>query len=305
MATAALAVVPRHELNFSSRAILGILCVAAGIAAFAAPWISNDLATRTAYGVVLSVVYLAITLLARSVSPLRPFWELSFAFFILAFSRLLNSLVGFVGTAVLHDPPNAGDPLASTISGTVVVQLLGTLVAIAPVILSTLVTGRGLGSIYATRGTLGRWFVFAILFFIIFYVFLATLPLRPDSPANQLFPTNGPLTVARFVGLTPALLVVSLSNGFEEEFLSRGLFLQKYQTFFGVRSSNVLQAIVFSTAHVGVTYTPVLLVFLVIVFLLGLFAGYLMRRTNSVLTPAIFHGSLDMGIYLAFLTYAT
>jgi membrane protease YdiL (CAAX protease family) len=296
---------PRQQLNFSSRAILGIVCVAAGVAAFAAPWISNDPATKIAYGFVLCVVYLALTLLVRRVSALQPFWELSFAFFILAFSRWLNSLVGFAGTAILHDPPNAGNPLASTISGTVTIQLLGTLVAIAPVILSTVVTGRGLRSVYATRGTLGGWFVFAVLFFALFYVFLATLPLRPASPANQLFPTNGPLTVARIVDLTPALVVVSLSNGFEEEFLSRGLFLQKYETFFSVRTANALQAIVFSIAHVGVTYTPVLLIFLVIVFLLGIVAGYLMRKTNSVLTPAIFHGALDMGIYVAFLTYAT
>ena len=251
------------------------------------------------------MVYVLVTLLVQRVCSLHAFWELSFAFFILAFSRWLNTLVAFAGTAVLHDPPNAGDPLASTVSGTVIIQLLGTLVAVAPVVLSTLVTGRGLGSVYATRGTFGRWFVFAVVFFVAFYVFLATLPLRPGSPANQLFPTNGPLTVARFIGLTPALVVVSLSNGFEEEFLSRGLFLQKYATFFGVRTANVLQAIVFAAAHAGVTYTPVLLVFLVGVFLLGLFAGYLMRKTNSVLTPAIFHGALDMGIYVAFLTYAT
>lgn len=305
MATAALAVAPHQQLNFSYRAILGILCIAAGIAAFAATWISSDPAIRIAYGFVLSAVYLVITLVVRRVSALQPFWELSFAFFILAFSRWLNTLVGFAGTAVLHDPPNAGDPLASTISGTVIIQLLATLVAIAPVILSTVMTGRGRASVYATRGTFGRWFLFAVVFFVVFYVVLATLPLRPGSPANQVFPTNGPLTVARFVGLTPALVVVSLSNGFEEEFLSRGLFLQKYETFFSVRTSNVLQAIVFSIAHVGVTYTPVLLVFLIGVFLLALFAGFLMRRTSSVLTPAIFHGALDMGIYIAFLTYAT
>jgi membrane protease YdiL (CAAX protease family) len=304
MATVAVAVAPRQQLNFSSRTVLGILCVAAGIAAFAAAWISNE-AARIVYGLVLSAVYLAVTLVVRRVPSLQAFWELAFAFFILAFSRWLNTVAGFAGTAVLHDPPNAGDPLASTISGTVVIQLLGTLVAIAPVLLSTVVTGRGRGSVYASRGTLGRWFVFAVVFFVIFYVFLATLPLRPGSPANQLFPTNGPLTIARFISLTPALLVVSLSNGFEEEFLSRGLFLQKYATFFSVRMANVLQAVVFSVAHVGVTYTPVLLVFLAIVFLLGLFAGYLMRKTNGVLTPAIFHGALDMGIYIAFLTYAT
>jgi len=305
MATPDMAAAPRQPLILGSQAILGILCLAAGIAAFAAPWISHDLTIQIAYGLVLSVVYLAVTLVARRTSALRPFWELAFAFFILAFSRLLNSGVGLVGTAILRDPPNAGDPLASTVAGTVVVQLLGTLVAIAPVLLSTLVTGRGLGSVYASRGKLGRWLIFAVVFFVLIYLFLATLPLRPGSPAQQLFPTNGPLTVARFLGLTPALLVVSLSNGFEEEFLTRGLFLQKYQTYFGVGTSNVLQAIVFTAAHAGVTYTPALLLFLVITFALGLIAGYLMRRTNSVLTPGIVHGAVDMGIYLAFLTYAT
>jgi membrane protease YdiL (CAAX protease family) len=251
------------------------------------------------------VVYLVVTLIVRRVSSLQPFWELSFAFFILAFSRMLNSAVGYFGTFVLNDPPDAGDPLASTIAGTVVVQLLGTLVAIAPVLLSTLVTRRGLESVYATKGTLGRWFIFGVVFFFVFYVFLATLPLRPGSPATQLFPTNGPLTLARFLSLTPALLVVSLSNGFEEEFLARGLFLQKYQTFFGARTSNVLQAIVFASAHAGITYSPVLVLVLVIAFALGLFAGFLMRSTRSVLTPGIVHGALDMGIYVAFLTYAT
>ena len=300
-----MALAPSQQLKLSSRAILGVLCLAAGMAAFAGPWISNDLATRSVYGLVLSVVYLAVTLIARRVSSLQPLWELSFAFFILALSRFLNSVVGFVGTSILHDPPNAGDPLASTISGTIVVQLLGTFVAIAPVVLSTMVTRRGLGSIYATRGKLGRWFGFALVFFVVFYVFLATLPLRPGSQTSRLFPTNGPLTIARFLGLTPALLVVSLSNGFEEEFLARGLFVQKYETFFGVGTSNVLQAIVFATAHVGVTYTPELLFFFVIVLALGLFAGYLMRTTNGVLTPGIFHGAVDMAIYLAFLTYAS
>jgi membrane protease YdiL (CAAX protease family) len=43
----------------------------------------------------------------------------------------------------------------------------------------------------------------------------------------------------------------------------------------------------------------------VLAFLLGLFAGYLMRTTNSVLVPGIFHGAVDTAIYLAFLTYAT
>jgi membrane protease YdiL (CAAX protease family) len=113
------------------------------------------------------------------------------------------------------------------------------------------------------------------------------------------------MTVARFLALSPPLVLMAFSNAFEEEFLFRGLFLQKYEWLFGPVLANVLQAMVFSIAHTGVTYTPSAIVFIVIiVFPLGLIAGYLMRATSSVLTPAIFHGALDMAIYVTFLSYA-
>jgi membrane protease YdiL (CAAX protease family) len=166
--------------------------------------------------------------------------------------------------------------------------------------------GNDLSSIYVRKGVVGRWFVFAIVFFVVFYVFLASLPLRPDSPAHRLLPESGSVTLGRFLALSPALLLVSLANGFEEELLFRGLFLQKFEVFFGARAANVLQAMVFASAHVGISYTPNFVVFAVLlIFPLGLFAGYLMRATKGVITPSIFHGALDMGIYLAFLSYAS
>jgi hypothetical protein len=58
-------------------------------------------------------------------------------------------------------------------------------------------------------------------------------------------------------------------------------------------------------AHGGVTYTPVAILFLlVIVFPLGLLLGYLMRTSNGILAPALFHAGADIPIYLAFLTFA-
>ena len=90
----------------------------------------------------------------------------------------------------------------------------------------------------------------------------ATVALRPDSAAQRLLPTSGAVTLDRFLALTPALLLVAFSNGFQEEFLFRGLFLQKYNTFFDARVSNVLQAAIFSFAHAGVTYTPSALFFI-------------------------------------------
>jgi membrane protease YdiL (CAAX protease family) len=305
MRAASLDVSTTHQhplyLGVGRRLIFVVLCLCLGIIPFAR-WIPGDL-VRIAYVAVL----VAVALFARTQPSLRKYWELAFAFAIFGLVSVLDGFVnGYIGTSLLHDPPNEGDPLASTVSGTVVIQLLDALNAIVPVVVLTRISGRDLGSIYVRKGVLGRWFVFAIVFFVVFYVFLASLPLRPDSPAHRLLPENGTLTLGRFLALSPALLVVSLSNGFEEEFLFRGLFLQKYEVFFGARIANVLQALVFAAAHVGVTYTPNFLLFAVLlIFPLGLFGGYLMRRTNSVITPGIFHGALDMGIYLAFLSYAS
>jgi len=296
----------RPHLDIREKSILAILCLCAGVAPLASRWITGDVA-RITYGLLIAAAYLAFTLYARKASSLRQFWQLSFAFFILAFVQVLNnSILGFVGTYILHDPPNPGNPLASTVFGTVVVQLLGTFVAIVPVIVFTMVSGADLGSIYVRTGKLGGWLVFAIIFFVAIYLFTATIPLRPGSPVQRLFPTNAAMTLNRFLALTPALLAVAISNGFEEEFLFRGLFLQKYNSFFDARVSNVLQAVVFSIAHVGVTYTPVALLFIVVVvFPLGLITGSLMRATNGVIAPAIFHAGLDIAIYLAFLSYVS
>jgi membrane protease YdiL (CAAX protease family) len=104
------------------------------------------------------------------------------------------------------------------------------------------------------------------------------------------------------IALTPALLIVALSNGFEEELLFRGLFLQRYTPWFGARWANVLLAIVFTVAHINVTYTPMVVVFLVaVVFPLGLLPSVLMRASNSLVVPAVMHGALDLPIYLGFL----
>jgi membrane protease YdiL (CAAX protease family) len=63
---------------------------------------------------------------------------------------------------------------------------------------------------------------------------------------------------------------------------------------------------VFTVAHVGISYTPNALLFLVVfVFPLGLFGGYLMRRTDSALAPVIFHAGADLPIYLSFLSFVT
>jgi hypothetical protein len=90
----------RFHLRAGEQWILAIASVFAGIAPFAAHWIPNDV-TRFVCGVLLAAVYLALTLYVRTSSALRQFWELSFAFFVLATVLVLNdSIPGYVGTYI-------------------------------------------------------------------------------------------------------------------------------------------------------------------------------------------------------------
>jgi membrane protease YdiL (CAAX protease family) len=229
------------------------------------------------------------------------------AFCTLAVVQVLNnSIPPFVRTSILHESASGGDPLASTVFGSLVIQLLEACIAVGPILLLTWLSGHRARDIYPQPGVAGRWLAFSIAFFVLFYAFTVTIPLRPGSFTERLLPTNGALDFGRLIALTPALLLMVISNGFEEELLFRGLFLPRYEPFFGARLSNVLQAAIFALAHAGVTYTPATFLFLLIaVFPLGLFFGYVMRATNSILAPSIFHAAFDLAIYLVFLSYAT
>ena len=88
---------------------------------------------------------------------------------------------------------------------------------------------------------------------------------------------GGRLTLAKFLSLTPALLVLVLLNGPREELWFRGLFLKKYEPLLGRRMSNLLQAPIFALAHYNHEYAQFGFVFLfsfvMITFLLGLGLG--------------------------------
>lgn len=286
-------------MGISKRFLLAILSILAGAIALSYGFVSNDFA-RFSYTIIVAVVYLAFTLLARRSSSLRKFWELSFAFFVLAFVGVLNNLCHYFGTYVLNSPPVPGDPLASTVLASVIVQLVETLAAVVPVVVLTKAAGMPLGSIYARKGALRGWFIVAIVVFVVFYIGAAR------GSTSGFMPTNGPTLLNKYLALTPALLVMVISNGFQEEFLFRGLFLQKYNAFFGGPVTILVSSIVFAIAHLGVTYVASAIIFaLLSAFPLGLITAYLMRKTNGVLTPVILHAGFDIAIYWAFLTFVS
>lgn len=287
-----------RRLGIGQRSALFLACLAAGVAPLAARWLPDDRAT-IACGVALTAAFAALTLLARRSPALHAYWRLAFAFTIFASVQALNNaLPGYVGTRILRDPPTATDPLASTLSGTLVIQLLETALAVVPILVLIRLSGQELGSIYARVGRRSGWLVFSAVAFVAFYAITAFGPGR----SSRLIPTSG-VSPERVLALTPALLVLVLSNGLQEELLFRGLFLQNYVGLFGLHAAVVLQAIVFGVAHVGVTYSPVALLFaLAFALPLGLICGYLMHASDGILAPTVFHAGADIPIYLAFLS---
>ena len=289
------------RLTGPARWLVGAAAIAAGAAALLARAIP-DPAIEIGYGVALAAGLLGLTVALKRSANHRGYWELAFVLFVFAVVQVLNNaLPPFVQTTVLHDQPNSGDPLASTVSGTVVIQLFETLLAVLPIIVLTRMAGLGRDSIYLRFGRAGRSLLAAI---IVFGVVYAVIGLSPA--AHRYLPIQGTMTLDRYLALTPALLVLVVSNGLQEELLFRGLFLRRYTAYLGVWAGNVAQAVVFSVAHAGVTYTPNALLFIVVSVLpLGLVAGYLMRRSDGIAAPLIFHAALDIPIYLAFLTFAS
>ena len=284
------------QLDRGQKWLVALACLASGFGALAGKWLPG-IGPKILYGLAVTALFAALSVLAHRSATLRDYWELPFAFFVFAFVQLLNnSIPHYVGVS-MHDRPTTHNSLAGTVHGSVIVQLLDTAIAIIPIVVFTKMAGFDLGSIYVRVGKLGKRFFIGVGAFALFYL----VSLRG---AHRIIPTHGTISPQRFLTLTPALLALVISNGFQEELLFRGLFLLRFQKVFGVRTGNAVQAGIFALAHIGVTYTPSDLVFIVVfVFPIGLFAGYLMRTTESVIAPAFFHAGADIPIYLAYLSY--
>lgn len=295
--------VTKEAPSLSSRSALVAFCLAASFAYRASVSLLPAGIVEDCFLLGLAALLLAAALLARRSQTLSAYWEIPYAFFVFTIAgfaadgNISPLQQGFV-RYVLHETPSANNPLASTVLGAVLAQVFGTLSLVLPIILLTKASGSDLKSIFIDK-TRNRWpLVVGIVGFLVFYLFTAS------GRAQRFFPNNG-VTLSRFLALTPALIVLVLCNGLREELWFRGLFLKKYGKFLGPFSSNLLSAIIFASFHVQVTYTPALVPFLGITLISGLFYGYLMQKSGSLLASALFHAGSDIPIFLVYLSYTT
>jgi uncharacterized protein len=230
------------------------------------------------YTIALSAIFLVISLLYyRRKST---YWQITFAFFIAATAICFDLLVNLS---------------ANTIAGLTLDMLLSTAIIAVTILSFTLITRNSLGSIFIKKGNIKLSLIVGLAGFLFFAL--------TAIPAAQYLFGGQNLSLEKYLAWLPWILPIVLLNGVREELLYRGLFLKKFGPKLGSKTSNVLQAIIFSLNHsvagVGVNaYTPYIWALVVFTFCLGLIWGYMMQRTDSIVGSVIFHAGTDIPVFL-------
>lgn len=233
-----------------------------------------------AYATVLSILFLLITFLVRKRQSLANYWQIFFAFFVASLAILFDLLINIS---------------SKTKSGFLLDMLVSTSIIASTIIILTRVSGNSFGSIFLKKGNLKLGFAFGIAGFLFFAL--------TAIPAAQYLFGGRNLSLDKVIAWLPWILPIVFLNGFREELLYRGLFLKKFEVKLGSKTSNLLQAIIFSLSHsvagVGLsTYTPYIYALVIFTFALGLVWGYIMQRTNSIIGSTIFHAGSDIPIFI-------
>ncbi len=91
-------------------------------------------------------------------------------------------------------------------------------------------------------------------------------------------------------------LFISLATAFSEEILYRGFLMQQFTKWLkNIYAANCISALLFCIGHVPIGIfvlhfsTWELISYLLLVFILGVFDGYVYQKTNTVYSPIIVH----------------
>lgn len=235
------------------------------------------------YRLALSAVFLVLSLASSRRDEYKAYGKAFFAFFIASSALSLQALSG-----LFRFPFAPVDSLALS-------MVSSTLLVVLPILALTAASGESISGMFLARGRLGLGLLVGSIGFAAFALV--------SIPAATIMFQGKDLTAARAAGWTAPLLVTVFSNGVREELLYRGLFMKKYETLLGFKSSNLLQAVVFSLSHtvagVGTSsYTPFIAGLVVFTLLLGLVWGFVIQKTDSLLGSVLFHAGSDVAVFL-------
>jgi len=236
---------------------------------------------RLVYKIALSASFLAAVPLVHRSKHLRQYRQVFLAFFIASTALVFDHYHDELGSLVL------GGEETGALWYTIVV-VFSTSVIVITIVALTKISGGSMASIYLKKGNLRLGLIIGIS------TFLAM------SILGILWAQSQNIGMDRITPIIPYVLVFGLTNGLREELLLRGLFLRKHEALLGPTLSIVLTALIFTAAHLGVTYeTGNLVVFFSGVFVIGLISAFLMRKLDSLLAPVLFHAGCDVILFTA------
>jgi membrane protease YdiL (CAAX protease family) len=234
---------------------------------------------RTAYKIGVPLASLIIAMLMRRSDRFIQYWRVFFGFFVGATAFLLQWLVFHLLT------------FPRTVESIALEKALASLLTIIPIIALTRLSGDSLGSIYVKRGALRTGLLVGVACFAFFAASAVPSAISMFNAKNV-----GPDVL---LGWAPWVLIFVLGSGLLEEFMYRALFLGKYEAFFGPKTANILQAVIFCIIHLSVAYTAEPYLFVILTFFLGLAWGYMTQRTDSLLGSVLFHAGTDIPIIIS------
>jgi membrane protease YdiL (CAAX protease family) len=204
----------------------------------------------------------------------------------LAFALLVLNLAFIIVTPITTEfwhlkTDNAQGFALSKLSDSVIIGVV--------LILSFIIGGYKLKSIFLTKGRL----IPGLLIGVIIFIVLGYLAINnPQAKMGSDFLKNNYMWILIFV----------FANGFMEELIFRGIFLEKLNRFFNPGWSIILTSICFAAPHLTVNYSPNVLFFSGIVFVLGIICGYAMQYTRSIIAPMLIHAGADLLIIIPVFT---
>ena len=242
------------------------------------PYVPHDTLLYMLAGVAALLLVVAL-LLRRSERGVR-YWRVTYALFVGAMAILAS---GFLSDDLL----GLFRLTAGTPQWMAVAKFSESILRVVAILVLAPIGGLSWRSLYLRRGRVEIWLAIGAAAWVVFPVLAYyTLPSRVGM-LDKLLP------------LWPWILLFVLSNGFMEELVFRGLFLQRYEPFLGKGLSNAVTALAFTLMHTQVTYAPQMLQFLAIALALSLIWGYLIQKTESLWGAALFHAAGDCLIIFA------
>ncbi|MBI4928004.1 MAG: CPBP family intramembrane metalloprotease, partial [Anaerolineae bacterium] len=179
---------------------------------------------------------------------------------------------------------------ANTLRGIALAKLSDSVVTVGVIFFLVFLIGIRPGEVFLQWGNLTVGLVVGLSAFAVF-----------ASLAYRQYATFG-LGDGVLRSLLPWILVFVFSNAFMEELWMRGIFLGLLDALMGPWGALVATSLVFTAAHLGVTYMTGAekLRFLFILLPLALAWGFLMQWTGSLLGSTLFHAGGDLLIINGF-----